>query len=144
MRRPPDVHERCVQSVVKVTPESSRSWVETALRTSNQKPLHEQLRELVEDAPPVVQEAIGDGSAFGRDVSSLRNRWVHGGVADHDDVVDRAFARNEQLRLVLHTQFMRELGLTNEVIEARLRDARITRQVRHFAKPVSSRGGPSG
>jgi hypothetical protein len=144
LRRAPDVHEELVQSVVKVAPEGFRSWVEGVLRNSNQKPLHEQLRELVEDAPPVVQEVIGDPNAFARDVSSLRNPWVHGGVAGADDVADRAFGRNEQLRLVLHGQFMRELGLTNEVIEARLRDARITRQVRHFAKPVSSRGGPSG
>lgn len=138
VRRAPDVHEQCVESVVKVAPEATRSWVQAALRSSNQKPLHEQLRELVEDAPPAIQEAIGDPDAFARDVSGLRNPWVHGGVAGHDDVVDRAFARNEQLRLVLHGQFMRELGLTNEVIDARLRDARITRQVRHFAKPVPS------
>jgi hypothetical protein len=110
-----------------------------ALSKKRRRPLRERLLELVKLSPAIVRETIGDADTFAEIVSQFRNEWAHGQTAS-EELIAQAFARDEQLRLLLHAHLMRELGLSDDVIEARLRESRLLREVRHVGAQIKQPG----
>lgn len=78
-----------------------------------------------------MQEVIGDIEVFAERVARRRNDVTHG--ASLGGSVDELLTLNEKLRLLLHSHFMRELGLSVDAVDALIVGSRLLRSARHFA-----------
>ena len=124
-------HERRVKRVLDALTPSDQVWVGRAIRNSNQKSLRDRVTELTQKAPPSVREVIGNVEMFAESVVRRRNDVTHG--ASLDGAVDELLALNEKLRLLLHAYFMRELGLSDDEVDALIGRSRLLRSTRNFA-----------
>jgi hypothetical protein len=83
-----------------------------------------------------VQETIGNVEMFAERVVRRRNDMTHG--ASLAGTIDELLALNEKLRLLLHAHFMRELGLSVDVVDALIGASRLLRSVRHISAEAST------
>jgi len=133
-------HELRMRRVLDALATDDQVWVGAAIRSSNQKSLRDRVAELTRSAPASVQEVIGDVEVFAERVARRRNDVTHG--ASLGGSVDELLTLNEKLRLLLHSHFMRELGLSVDAVDALIAGSRLLRSARHFASEWTKASAP--
>jgi ApeA N-terminal domain 1 len=127
--RDPAEHKELIGEILKAVPETLRAWLKEKLAWSNDLPLARRIEYVLSGCPNITTRIVGDEGieAFVKAVKDTRNYYTH-----YDPKL-KAKAATEprdmhrltvQLRAVLETAFLLDIGFTCEEIETSLQRAR--------------------
>jgi Apea-like HEPN/ApeA N-terminal domain 1 len=127
--RDAEEHRALIREIVDAVPEQHRAWLKQELAWSNDLKLSQRIEYVLSACPNVTGRIVGDGGVdrFVQAVKWTRNYYTH------YDPAGKAKAATEprdmhrltvQLRAVLETAFLVDLGFDCEAIEAALARAR--------------------
>ena len=105
----PDHHKR-VDAIVAGAPDELQPWAEKHLRDKNQKPLMQQLDEVIKRADKTGSKVVEAWPDFCKQAVECRNEIAHGTIADDPKSGLRYHAMSMGLRWILRHVYLRTLG----------------------------------
>jgi hypothetical protein len=127
--REPAEHQTLVKEIVEAVPAKTRPWLKEKLAWSNDLTLSRRIEYVLDGCPAITARIVGSEgrTAFVKAVRNTRNYYTHydPGLKAKAATEGRDMHRlTVQLRAVLETIFLRDIGFTCEEIEASLDRAR--------------------
>jgi hypothetical protein len=116
---PESKHRKRVQAILKKTPEKYKEWLGQGLTYSNEPSLRKRLKDICKKCPPAFLSKLGDITAFIDLTVNTRNYWTHFDERSKARAATdaRLIGLVANLRLLLITCLLKEMGVTNEEIE---------------------------
>jgi hypothetical protein len=116
---PNSKHQSRIRAILRKTPEKYRGWLERKLTYSNEPSLRKRLKDICDKCPSGVLSKTGNVDAFIDLTVNTRNYWTH-----FDERIKAKAATDvrlvylvSNLRLLLITCFLKEMGVTNDEID---------------------------
>ena len=120
----PEKHERRLEQILNTVPEQWRSWLETKLLSSNYRTLGKRVRDVLAECPTVSAKIVGENSRkrsrFIKRLTDSRNYYTH-----YSTDLEAAAATGIELyllmlqvRTILEMSLLRELGFSEDAIDA--------------------------
>lgn len=129
-------HKELLARVVSAAPPADQAWLKEQLRFSHEPTFAERINAVIERAGPLFPGLVGNVAKWSKWVKDGRNSIAHRDptMLDIDGQWRITIRVTETIRWLLVLTLLRDLGINDEVIEARVRQERGLESAREHLK----------